>query len=386
MEMEFTTYAVLPAAGTGERMGLQTPKQYCEVLGRPLITYTLQRFESIPWIGTVVVAVSQERLEFLQNQVKKYNLTKVLVIEGAETRHRSIKKCLKVVNDLDKPDVIIIHDAVRPFADEDILSQVSKAAHNHGAAGAIQPLVSTVIAPTEDGFLDHSLVRSKYTASHTPQAFRYDVIHEAYTEISEEDLDHGTECLQLALKYTSTRAKLVSATGDIWKVTYRRDLYTAEGLAKELNSVAIVTSDSTLMTQQIEQQLRCKGLQMLSVYSKVDDVIETVNSVVVCTNSSLEEVSNTVQQIFAKMQTQIQYGGSVVIVVSHSNPDCKVYLKSRELCKKLSEQGRSGGLCVNIVIINKEESGSSNTEAANMITELVFHRNLAFSGQVFQLP
>lgn len=66
---------------------------------------------------------------------------------------------------------MIIHDAVRPFVEEDILLKVVMAAKEHGAAGAIRPLVSTVIASAADGCLDHSLERAKYRASEMPQAF-----------------------------------------------------------------------------------------------------------------------------------------------------------------------------------------------------------------------
>lgn len=76
-------------------------------------------------------------------------------------------------------DVVVVHDAVRPFVDEVTLGAVAAAAAEHGAAGTILPLVSTVIRVDADGFLQESLDRSLYRGSQTPQAFRREVIKAA---------------------------------------------------------------------------------------------------------------------------------------------------------------------------------------------------------------
>ncbi|XP_070365511.1 D-ribitol-5-phosphate cytidylyltransferase isoform X2 [Equus asinus] len=122
---------------------------------------------------------------------------------------------------------------------EAVLPRPGEAAHQlhsagpREAAGAIRPLVSTVISPSADGCLDHSLDRASHRASEMPQAFLFDVIYEAYQQCSDYDLEFGTECLQLALKYCHTKAKLVEGSPDLWKVTYKRDLYAAESIIKE---------------------------------------------------------------------------------------------------------------------------------------------------------
>uniref|UniRef100_A0A8C5T259 D-ribitol-5-phosphate cytidylyltransferase n=1 Tax=Malurus cyaneus samueli TaxID=2593467 RepID=A0A8C5T259_9PASS len=218
--------AVLPAAGgSGERLGGATPKQFCAVQGRPLVSYAVRAMERISWISDIIVVVSPENIETMKTIIEKYGHKRVTVVEGGITRHRSIFNGLKVFADnkfsshlLQKPEVVIIHDAVRPFVEEDIVSKVVMAAKEHGAAGAIRPLVSTVIASAADGCLDHSLERARYRASEMPQAFLFDTIYEAYQQCTDYDLDYGTECLHLALKYCKTNAKLVEGTADLWKV------------------------------------------------------------------------------------------------------------------------------------------------------------------------
>uniref|UniRef100_A0A8C8RDP1 D-ribitol-5-phosphate cytidylyltransferase n=1 Tax=Pelusios castaneus TaxID=367368 RepID=A0A8C8RDP1_9SAUR len=153
--------AVLPAGGSGERLGGATPKQFCAVLGRPLISHTLQALERISWISDIVVVVTLENVETMKSIIEKYRHKQVTVVEGGVTRHRSIFNGLKVFPEsklsscpLQKPEVVIIHDAVRPFVEEDILLKVVLTAKEHGC--------------------------------------------------SDYDLDYGTECLHLALKYCKT--------------------------------------------------------------------------------------------------------------------------------------------------------------------------------------
>ncbi|XP_005076272.1 D-ribitol-5-phosphate cytidylyltransferase isoform X1 [Mesocricetus auratus] len=263
--------AVLPAGGCGERMGVRTPKQFCRVLGRPLISYTLQALERVCWIKDIVVAVTRENMEEMRNIIQRYGHKRVSLAEAGATRHRSIFNGLKALAEdqpdgkLTKPEVVIIHDAVRPFVDEDILLRVVIAANEHGAAGAIRPLVSTVISPSADGCLDHSLDRAQHRASEMPQAFLFDVIYDAYQQCSDYDLEFGTECLQLALKYCHTKAKLLEGSPDLWKVTYKQDLYAAESMIKEKISqeicVVVNTKDEEsvgyLLKEALRNELNC---------------------------------------------------------------------------------------------------------------------------------
>ncbi|XP_055480265.1 D-ribitol-5-phosphate cytidylyltransferase isoform X2 [Psammomys obesus] len=273
-----TVAAVLPAGGCGERMGVRTPKQFCRLLERPLISYTLQALERVCWIKDIVVTVTGENMEAMRSILQRYGHKRISLAEAGATRHRSIFNGLKALAEdqpdckLTKPEVVIIHDAVRPFVEEDILLRVVIAAKEHGAAGAIRPLVSTVISPFADGCLDHSLDRAKYRASEMPQAFLFDVIYEAYQQCSDYDLEFGTECLQLALKYCHRKAKLIEGPPDLWKVTYKQDLYAAESMIKEKISqeicVVMNTKEEESIGRLLEEVLR-NELNCVTVMSAV---------------------------------------------------------------------------------------------------------------------
>nr|XP_033496653.1 D-ribitol-5-phosphate cytidylyltransferase [Epinephelus lanceolatus] len=247
--VDFPVSVVLPAGGTGERTGLQTPKQFCSFLGRPLISYTIQAFERVSWIQSIVVVVAKENMDLMTDIAQRIQHRKVRVVPGGSTRHRSICNGVLALGEgeeEERPKVVIIHDAVRPFVEEDFLYKITMAAKEQGAAGAIRPLVSTVIATTSEGYLDHSLERAKYRASEMPQGFTYDVIYQAYQRCSESDFEFGTECLHLALQYCGTNAKLIQGPPTLWKVTYKRDLAAAESIIKDTlsRSACVITGES----------------------------------------------------------------------------------------------------------------------------------------------
>ncbi|KAG7454821.1 D-ribitol-5-phosphate cytidylyltransferase [Solea senegalensis] len=255
--IDFPVSVVLPAGGTGERTGLKTPKQFCSFLGRPLISYTIQSFERVSWIQSIVVVVAKENMDLMTDIMQRFQHRKVRAVPGGSTRHRSIYNGVLALGEqkeeeegsvsVDRPKVVIIHDAVRPFVEEDFLYKIAMAAKEQGAAGAIRPLVSTVIATTSEGYLDHSLERTKYRASEMPQGFTYDVISQAYHRCTESELEFGTECLHLALQFCGTNAKLIEGPPTLWKVTHKRDLAAAESIVKETlsRSACVITGGSS---------------------------------------------------------------------------------------------------------------------------------------------
>ncbi|XP_037746517.1 D-ribitol-5-phosphate cytidylyltransferase isoform X2 [Chelonia mydas] len=330
--------AVLPAGGSGERLGGATPKQFCALLGRPLISYTVRALERINWISDIVVVVSLENIETMKSIIEKYGHKRITVVEGGMTRHRSIFNGLKIFPEsklsscpLQKPEVVIIHDAVRPFVEEDILLKVVLAAKEHGAAGAIRPLVSTVVASSADGSLDHSLERSRYRASEMPQAFLFDIIYQAYHQCTDYDLDYGTECLHLALKYCKTNAKLIEGSPDLWKVTYKRDLYAAESVIKDtLSQQVCVTTDMKedavqlgfLLQETLKNEV--KQVKGISVFlckndSHLQNIFLGQCYNFICINAKKSDIKETQQLVDKLEKARISVLHPVVLISVHLN-------------------------------------------------------------------
>ncbi|KAL1415727.1 hypothetical protein MTO96_006605 [Rhipicephalus appendiculatus] len=176
--MDSVVSVILPAAGTGERMKMKVAKQFSGYL--------------ISWSS-----IPPEKHSLVVSALKSADLLeKVSLVPGGTTRHRSIMNGMKHLEQ-DPPDVVIIHDAVRPIVPRHVLEEVVREAKLHGGAGPVVPLVSTVLKIDSKGFLEESLDRSRYVASEMPQAFQYQLLLKAYERCTEEDYTNGTECLAL---------------------------------------------------------------------------------------------------------------------------------------------------------------------------------------------
>ncbi|XP_067686158.1 D-ribitol-5-phosphate cytidylyltransferase-like [Haliotis asinina] len=384
--VDFSCGVVLPASGTGERMGICTPKQFCDVLDRPLIVYTISTFHRLPWIKFIIVTVSESCKDTMLQLVTDYNLHKVTVVVGSSTRHRSIYNGIKAVERVcSATDVVLIHDAVRIFGEEDLIRDIALAAHKHGASGVTRPLISTVIASDSDGMLAESLDRSQYAASEMPQGFKYDVIKQAYEKSTDFDFDYGTECLLLVKKYAGVNACIVPGKPYLWKVTHKKDLHAAEAMLKEhfLQVAILATAGQDMLVDTLERQLRTAfRSEQVSVTSEI-------------LTKSQSEVPNT----FIHMHTSLPTDWSALNPATRPCGDrllfdhCHIHVFLLEP-NQLSDQHHR--LCVHFKQLATELKGqhymvyavlAQTTESCEtisaMVKHLVIQRSTAFSGQVF---
>ncbi|KAI4874527.1 hypothetical protein NFI96_016619 [Prochilodus magdalenae] len=403
--VDFPVAVVLPAAGSGERMGLSTPKQFCNLFNRPLISYTIETFERIPWIETIVVVTAKESLNQMLHIVQRFHHTKVKVVEGGATRHRSIFNGLQAFSEtmegpsLLRPKVVIIHDAVRPFVEKDFLLKITLAAKEQGASGAIRPLVSTVIATTSEGYLDHSLERTKYRASEMPQGFLYDIIYQAYQRCSEFDFEFGTECLHLALQYSGTNAKLIEGPPTLWKVTYKRDLAAAESVIKETLSLSACLISGTMaetieLASKLQKNLAAHSMTLdLHPCTKGNDELlsKTKNFIQISANrESLSETAEMVK-VLEEMNHALLYPVVIVWVHLYMSEELSHRPGPDELCSTimdLSTKARQGNILlygVEVIFSKVPELWERSVERLSEITAaLIRDRNPALTGQLLK--
>ncbi|XP_036395393.1 D-ribitol-5-phosphate cytidylyltransferase [Megalops cyprinoides] len=401
--IDFTVAVVLPAGGSGERTGLLTPKQFCKFLNRPLISYTIQAFERVAWIENIVVVVAKDNLDLMVNIVQQFGHKKVTVVLGGSTRHRSIFKGLQAFqgrgdeSPLTKPKVVIIHDAVRPFVEEDFLLKIAIAAREQGASGAIRPLVSTVIATTSEGYLDHSLERVKYRASEMPQGFMYDIIYQAYVQCSEADFEFGTECLHLALQYCGTNAKLIEGPPTLWKVTYKRDLFAAESIIKETLSqtacvVTGVCEESTQLAHELQNRLGALDMQVdiisTSLRSSGNFISKSWNFIhVTVSNSYLEDVQELVRT-FEESGHAVLYPVVLILVqldVSEQSPVSE-RMATLGAIRDVATEAKRRNILLYGILLNHVQGAEKWQEAMENLSQvtaaLIKERNPALTGQL----
>jgi 2-C-methyl-D-erythritol 4-phosphate cytidylyltransferase len=179
---------IIPAAGLGTRMapaGKKTAasKQFFEIDGVPIIVHTLRVFARNPRVTQIVVALRKGEMEQFSRQLEKEKIAgKVIVVEGGEHRQQSVANALAQLKAA-PDDVVLVHDAVRPFVDDEIIDHVVGEVEKHGAAVAGLPAVDTikqVERAAEGAIITSTIPRERVVQAQTPQGFRYELIKRAF--------------------------------------------------------------------------------------------------------------------------------------------------------------------------------------------------------------
>ena len=169
------TIAIIIAGGVGSRVGAAVPKQFVEVLGKPVIAYTLDRF--------------QNHQECLNSIVKKNGITKVIkIVKGGSEYERSIMNGVAGLNGIAKTgDVVMIHWSASPFVTEDIISDNIRVCKERG--NAISASYSYLLYGTNDGdCAKKSINRESFMTLSAPQSFLYEVIVDIYKKVEEKKM------------------------------------------------------------------------------------------------------------------------------------------------------------------------------------------------------
>ncbi|NHM33349.1 2-C-methyl-D-erythritol 4-phosphate cytidylyltransferase [Neobacillus terrae] len=219
---------ILPAAGQGKRMGAGKNKLLLELDGIPLLIHTLKVFEKDPDCEKIILAINpQDEIEF-KGLIEQFGLKKIDdLVPGGKERQQSIHNALKTV---EKGEMILVHDAARPFIQTDAISRLTEKAGQTGAAILAVPVKDT-IKKAENGEVTETVDRSSLWAVQTPQAFRISILQRAY-ELAEEDDFLGTDDASLVERLPHPVSVLEGDYDNI-KLTTPEDLFFAEAILKK---------------------------------------------------------------------------------------------------------------------------------------------------------
>jgi len=212
--------AIIPAAGIGKRFGGATPKQFLKVNGKEILAYTLEVFQKAKKVDEIIVAASREEFPRIQRLQKKYKLTKLtIIVEGGKERQDSVYNAL-IMADLNKNDLVIVHDAARPLLSEKVLADAISCAEKNGNALVCLQAKDTLLKKTKR---EHTyLNRSQVYYVQTPQIFRYDQLLSAFEKAKKEKFV-GTDESMLVQR---TKKKIYLSEGSPlnFKITTKDDL------------------------------------------------------------------------------------------------------------------------------------------------------------------
>lgn len=221
--MKYTV--MIPAAGSGTRMGAGFNKLLLLLKDKPIIIHTLLVFERDESCEAIFLAVKEEERAQFVELLTQYGITKVTrIVTGGSERQQSVMACLEAY---EGNGIVLVHDAARPFLRRSVIHELLVTVQEHGAAIAgVRAKDTMKFAP--DGIIEETVDREKLWIIQTPQAFHYDVLYEA-AKLAEESGFLGTDESML-VERMGGEVRVVESTYDNVKMTTQDDLALGEVL------------------------------------------------------------------------------------------------------------------------------------------------------------
>jgi 2-C-methyl-D-erythritol 4-phosphate cytidylyltransferase len=190
--------AILPAAGLGTRMGAETPKQFLELDGVPIVTLSLRRIASCELVTEIIVATRGDEVARLEERIagEKFK-QKVRVVRGGDSRQDSVARALEQVSS--DTEIVLVHDAVRPFVTKEQIARVIEEARQCHAAILGIPAMDTVkevkraSLPEDVALITATIPRERVVLAQTPQVFATKLLKEAFARAQADGVTASDE-------------------------------------------------------------------------------------------------------------------------------------------------------------------------------------------------
>lgn len=219
--------AIIVAAGSGSRLSSETPKQFLQISGKPIIFHTLERFENCGAVDEIVLVLAPGELDRFGSLNGRNEFSKVVrIVEGGSTRAESVRNGLVAVSP--QTSIVAVHDGARPLVTEEEISITIKKAEEVGAACLVAAVVDST-KEVSNGVIVRTLDRSRLRRALTPQAFKYDILVKAFdaADLTEAVTD---ECF--LVEKLGVPIALVEGSSRNIKITHPDDLALAEVFLK----------------------------------------------------------------------------------------------------------------------------------------------------------
>jgi len=219
-------WAVVPAAGIGERMQSDRPKQYLQLEDKLVIEHTLQRLASHPEIKGIVIAIAQE--DEWWPTVSVVVSCPLYVVHGGEQRSHSVLNALDKLSTLVADDTwVLVHDAARPCLRQEDIDRLLSALSNHDVGGLLGlPVNDTVKRTSNDDVIMETIERRNLWRASTPQMFRLVILKSALQALREQNITVTDEAS--AIEFVGLEPVMVEGHADNIKITVSTDLALAQ--------------------------------------------------------------------------------------------------------------------------------------------------------------
>ena len=212
--------AIVPAGGSGTRMGGTVPKQFQSLNGKPILYHTIKTLQNCETISEIILVVPEKEYETANTDwLGKLEIVKKVVVGGEKRQDSVYNGFCEVSQD---SEIVLVHDGVRPFLSQKMIADSIDAAREYGAAITAIPVHDTIKRVDTSGLVSQTIDREGLWRVQTPQAFRYSLLLDAFNKAKTENF-YGTDEGAL-IEHLGEPVKIVEGLEQNIKITRPEDL------------------------------------------------------------------------------------------------------------------------------------------------------------------
>lgn len=229
-------YAQILAGGKGSRMGnVGMPKQFLQLGNRPIIIHTLEKFILNDAFDAIIVSCPRNWMQHAKDLISKYiSDSRVIVIEGGKERNDTLMNAIDYIHQTfgdHDDDVIVVHDAVRPFITQKIIEDNIKLSNKYNAIDTVIPATDTIVRGTDSDVIDIP-IRDEMYQGQTPQTFNINVFLNCYNKLTEKEKSILSDSCKICL-LAGEKVGLAHGENFNMKITTPYDLKVANAIIEE---------------------------------------------------------------------------------------------------------------------------------------------------------
>jgi ribitol-5-phosphate 2-dehydrogenase (NADP+) / D-ribitol-5-phosphate cytidylyltransferase len=219
--------AIILAGGTGERFGADIPKQFVKLAGKPIIYHTIEAFEKHPLVDEIFLVVHKNFYHLMEELISNGGYKKIKkILLGGSTRQESSR--MGIVACDETVENVLIHDAVRPFVSNEIITETIIALANYLAVDVAIPSTDTIVEVSSEMKIKSIPTRKFLLRGQTPQGFKLAIIKKAHELAISEGYSEATDDCSLVLRYNLSEIFVVSGSDNNIKITEPIDIHIAD--------------------------------------------------------------------------------------------------------------------------------------------------------------
>ncbi len=211
--------AIIVCSGVGKRMNSDIPKQFIKINNKPIVCYTIDKFEECKLIDEIIIVTNKDYMDYFEKEIAPSYKKISKIIEGGKERLNSVYNGINAIED--KESIVLVHDGVRPFIKNENLIHIIEQTKIYNAC-ILAVKAKDTLKICKDGFIEKTPNRDDIWLAQTPQAFKYNILKDSYDKIIENNIFVTDDAS--VLEACGYKVKILEGSYDNIKITTKEDL------------------------------------------------------------------------------------------------------------------------------------------------------------------